>query len=227
MVLNQQISHTRIKIEGYLKDVQGLVDGNTPQKMSEFEAAKMIGLGTVVGKYAQKALALKNVDRESFTCVKQEFIDKVVEFCEKTKNLQESEKSLSSVYSKTTFGQHLHDPTLISGLNLLNTQYDLLETFPFVGISINLKRFAGSTTNPWLVHVQKIPNLDSEFFTKRVIDSVYLSKNPEYIQTHLSFESNAILPLFCQGDYDDTLVGLIETRLFKLFMTFNVMGNID
>lgn len=56
-VLNQQVAHSRIKVEGYLNDLNQLVQGKTPQKMSEFDAAKMIGLGTIVGKYQQKALA--------------------------------------------------------------------------------------------------------------------------------------------------------------------------
>lgn len=52
-----------------------MIKGVTPQGMSEFDAAKMIGLGTVVGKYHQKALALKNIGKDKFKEFKDEFIN--------------------------------------------------------------------------------------------------------------------------------------------------------
>lgn len=122
IVLTQQISHTKVKIQGFLKDIKALVDGNTPQKMSQFEAAKLIGLGTIVGKYQQKALALKNIDREAFTGVKQEFIDAVAKYQSVEKTESDSEAQKSVYYG--TFDKILTDSTLVQGLNLLNTQYD-------------------------------------------------------------------------------------------------------
>jgi hypothetical protein len=74
-VLNQQVGHTKVKIEGYINDLNQLIVGVTPQGMSEFDAAKMIGLGTVVGKYHQKALALKNIGKDKFKEFKDEFIN--------------------------------------------------------------------------------------------------------------------------------------------------------
>ena len=35
--------------------------GDLPKNMSEFEAAKKIQIGTITGKHAQKALALKGI----------------------------------------------------------------------------------------------------------------------------------------------------------------------
>lgn len=95
-----------------------------------------------------------------------------------------------------------------------------------VGLGINVKRFQGSATNPWLVQVQAMPPFDENLFTKRVIDSVYMSKNPEFIQTHEDYEVNCVLPLF-NGTENPELINIINTRLYKLLMTFNVTGNID
>jgi hypothetical protein len=82
VVLNHQVAHSKVKVEGYLKDVKSLCDGNTLSKMSEFEAAKIIGLGTIVGKYQQKALALKNVNKKEFLEIKDEFITSVKKYRE-------------------------------------------------------------------------------------------------------------------------------------------------
>jgi len=43
--------------------------------MSEFDAAKMIGLGTILGKYQQKALLLKFITFDKFKEIKSSFIN--------------------------------------------------------------------------------------------------------------------------------------------------------
>ena len=117
-VLNQQVAHSRIKIGGYINDLAELIKGNTPQKMNEYEAAKMIGLGTVVGKYQQKALALKNIHREEFFKIKDEFIavynklKPVIQAKEVTPDMLRSDRN------KLTFLDLLKDETLVDGLNL-------------------------------------------------------------------------------------------------------------
>jgi hypothetical protein len=111
-------------------------------------------------------------------------------------------------------------------MNLLTTQYDMLETFPLVGVGIRLKRSQGSIQDPWLVKVASMPKFDSDFFTKHVVDSVFLSENPEYQQTHNSHEINAILPLL-SPDYDTKINALYMTRLFKLLLGYNLTLNID
>lgn len=124
-VLNQQVAHNRVKVEGYLKDLGELIKGNTPQQMSEFEAAKMIGLGTVLGKFQQKALALVNFKRDEFVKVAEEFIEVVNKLKPKINALQNTTKTQKSVKSQMTFLDLLKDDTLEAGLRLINNPYEL------------------------------------------------------------------------------------------------------
>jgi len=210
-----------------LKDLGELVKGNTPQKMNEFEAAKMIGLGTIVGKFQQKALALKNFHRDEFTKVVQEFIE-VLETIKPTIAALESNSSTSQKSTKCslTFLDLLKDKTLIDGLRLLNSPYDLLETFPMVGIGFHMKRFEKVLDSAYCVKISKFPQLQESVFTKNVIDSVFMSENPDWIQTHEGMEVNCLLPLL-DLNTDLEFCKIYETRLFKLLMTFNVTGNVD
>lgn len=47
-----------------------LAKGLGTQQLSEFEAAKRIGIGTITGKYHQKALALKGITVADFSRIK-------------------------------------------------------------------------------------------------------------------------------------------------------------
>lgn len=43
--------------------------------MNEYDAAKRIAIGTITGKYHQKALALKGITVKDFLEIKQEFAE--------------------------------------------------------------------------------------------------------------------------------------------------------
>lgn len=60
-VLNLQIFRTGRKIAGYVKAVEEIKNGRDLSLLDEFEAAKIIGLGTITGKAQQRANSLKNM----------------------------------------------------------------------------------------------------------------------------------------------------------------------
>lgn len=62
------------KIQWFLEEVKNLADGKSPIFQDEFEAAKRMNIGTITGKYHQKALALKALTPEEFQNIKKEFI---------------------------------------------------------------------------------------------------------------------------------------------------------
>ena len=62
-----------VRIKWYLDELAVLAKGLGTQQLSEFEAAKRIGIGTIVGKYHQKALALKGITVADFAKIKEEF----------------------------------------------------------------------------------------------------------------------------------------------------------
>ena len=59
-------------------------------QLNEYEAAKRIAIGTITGKYHQKALALKGITSKDFQVIKEEFTEvfKKVKLSEKP-SLQE------------------------------------------------------------------------------------------------------------------------------------------
>lgn len=63
------------RITWFLDEVTTLSKGLNPNNLSEFDAAKRLGIGTITGKYHQKALALKGITVDTFKKISEEFID--------------------------------------------------------------------------------------------------------------------------------------------------------
>lgn len=61
------------KISWFLQETQALAEGKNPKFENEFEAAKRMNIGTITGKYHQKALALKAMNADEFARVVKEF----------------------------------------------------------------------------------------------------------------------------------------------------------
>lgn len=115
------------------------------------------------------------------------------------------------------------EPDFLEGLKLCKTQYDLMESLPVVGHSLKVKRYDGSMINPWKVRVLQLAK------THNSIDSVYLANNSNKYELSVGAgkveEINAVLPLF--DEEDGEMSEILNTRLFKLAISFMVVQNID
>jgi hypothetical protein len=111
----------------------------------------------------------------------------------------------------------------LEGLEFCKSQYDLIETFPVVGNSLKIKRYDGSMINPWKIRLQSLAK------THKSIDSMYLARNSNKYELSIGEdqkeEINAVLPLFYKEDAE--MSQLLNTRLFKLAVSFMVVQNID
>ena len=115
------------------------------------------------------------------------------------------------------------EPDFRAGLKLCKTQYDLMESLPVVGHSLKVTRYDGSMINPWQVRVLQLAK------THNSIDSVYLANNSNKYELSVGAgkveEINAVLPLF--DEEDGEMSEILNTRLFKLAISFMVVQNID
>lgn len=86
-----------------------------------------------------------------------------------------------------------------------------------------MKRYDGSLINPWKVRVLQLAK------THKSIDSVYLANNSNKYELSVGEgkveEINAVLPLFEEDDAE--MSELLNTKLFKLAVSFMVVQNID
>ena len=218
-VMKNLVKNMGIRVLWYLNEVEALSKGINPQALNEFDAAKRIGIGTITGKYHQKALALKGITVQNFKEMCEEF--KVILGNTKLNPDIESmqEKSVMTLQNQK---EAFLDKDFVKGLDMCNSQYDLVASFPVVGYAIKIKRYDGSMMNPWLIEMRFIAK------THKAIDMTSLVQNKMRIDLKVGDkqeEINAVLPLFDKGDED--MANLINSRLYRLLLTFNMVLNVD
>lgn len=216
-VLNLQIKRTGARIQGYLQSMKELKEGLNLQSLSEFEAAKIIGLGTIVGKHQQRALAMTNITKEKFKHIVAEFgaVLGATHLNDKTDVPQAENSGITPV-------KLFKDKSLKEGLEKIDSPLSFLELFPLQGIPVKLKRNDGCATNPYLVEVKEYSvvtkSIDAQAFDLAMHKAV-LKENG------VDVEYQGFVPLF--GPQDQQLAPLLDTELVKYALTYNALFEID
>lgn len=201
-----------------IKEIKSFSEENLLSKLSEQEAAKRLAIGTKVGKYHSKAMELRGLSVEDYMKIKQDFI----QLLDKFKLSPESNQDPSMIILQNQKEIFLEND-LKEGLLLCPSQYDLVETLPLVGHGIQVRRSEGALINPYLIEVKNIAK------HHKILDTVSIQQNNNEMKLKVGMDDeeivNAVLPLFDEKDYD--LQPYINSKIFHLLMTFNVMLNVD
>lgn len=64
------VKNTGSRIKWYLDELDIIAKGSGIGQLNEYDAAKRIAIGTITGKYHQKALALKGITVKDFMEIK-------------------------------------------------------------------------------------------------------------------------------------------------------------
>lgn len=216
-VIGLQVKRTGLRIQGYFDSVKALKDGLNLQKLSEFEAAKIIGLGTVVGKHQQRAMAMNNITKDKFKTMVSEFTT-VLDSLE----LNNETSSSPALTTGKTLLSIFKDDSLKAGLSLIESPIYFLELFSLVGLPVKLKRNDGCDKDPWNVVIQ-----DFSKTTKAVDASQFdLATHKLTIKEGAEeVEYTGFVPLL--GEKDQQLAALFDTSLVKYALSYNLTFEID
>lgn len=128
------------RVKWYYDDILKILQGETAQKVSEFDAAKKIALGTIMGNYNKKISQLKGITVQEFALLKEEF------------RLVYSQvlPSLSAQPAEDgSLRKYLLQKDFIDGVKICNNQLDLIEVFPLVGLGVRSKLSETSPADPY------------------------------------------------------------------------------
>lgn len=195
----------------YYEDVKKIAAGDTAGQLSNFEAAKRIGLGTIVGKYAQKAFALKKITPEEFETIKNEF-----------KTLLKDHK-IAPKEDGHPLRKLLLEANLDKALDLIKNQLELFETFPLHGHPARIIRNDQGQIDP--------QNVDLRYFATNV--NIELTDITGQQGGTLNVPTkdgktdtvNSVIPLFGQEDAD--LLPFINSRFYKLLLSYSLIRDPD
>lgn len=217
------VRHSRIKVTAYVENVRAMAEGHCSSKMAQYDAAKRIGVGTVVGKQVQKALALTTVPVAEFARLRDSFLAQArgVDVFVGRPRVTKTQREVFEADTYSSFAE---------GLGVLKSQYDLMETLPLVGLAVLVKRSEGLDTDTWRFTVKRVLR-DGDSSVPLVASSLMMAR--EYFkQESLGYksvlgkqEANCVVPLFSRDD--EILAPLVRHPLFHLLMTCNVTLNAD
>ena len=201
-----------------IKEFKSFSEENLLSKLTEQEAAKRLAIGTKVGKYHSKAVELRGISVDDYMRIKQSFTQLIDKFPLSLESSQEP-----SVIILQNQKEIFSEKDMKDGINLCPSQYDLVETLPLVGHAIKIHRSEGSMINPWLIQVKEIAK------HHKILDTVSIQQNNNEMILKVGLDDeekvNAVLPLFDEKDYD--IKPYINSKIYHLLMTFNVMQNVD
>ncbi len=210
-----KLRHNQFRLKAYLENVQTLAKGEVVKDMNEWEAAKRLGIGTITGTYQQKALNLKGFTVEMYRGIRNDFRKLFA-----AAKLDPGTDQEASIITKETQKEVFMEPGFDKGLELCDTQFDLVETLPVVGLALQLKRYVGSINDPWLIGVK--------FVSNTAIDSIALFQNKFKLPLGEGEEVehyNGLLPLF--GPREEDMYPLVAHSLFHVLMTSLTSQNLD
>eukprot|EP00669_Euglena_mutabilis_P004246 TRINITY_DN1547_c0_g1_i1.p1 TRINITY_DN1547_c0_g1~~TRINITY_DN1547_c0_g1_i1.p1 ORF type:complete len:895 (+),score=286.71 TRINITY_DN1547_c0_g1_i1:312-2687(+) len=213
-VLWLEALHRRFWVRSFVETVEKLAKGEAATSVGEWDAAKRLGIGTLLGKLNQRALAAKDLTPERFTAIKNEFIAALRKDPKPPRPPPPILQCQADV---------LLDPDLPDSLPLVSSHFDLIECLPIVGLALQLKRPEGSVDNPWVVQVQSIHRGSEAVSSLSLVKTQGTDRS--YRTTIDGEVFTAVLPLL--GAKDRDLAPLLVTELFQCLMTFNTTLNQD
>ena len=195
----------------YYEDVKKIAAGNTAGGLSDFEAAKRIGLGTIVGKYAQRTFALKNITPVEFEAIKEEFKELLKHNPVAVKTNTCALRSL------------LLEKGLNIAIDLITNQLELFECFPLHGHPIRINRIEQGQLNAQFADIRFFSELSVVELNDIVTEQGGILNVP--LKNGKLETANAVIPLYTSEDKD--LLPFIDSRLYKLLVSFNLLNETD
>ncbi|EAR96245.1 zinc-binding dehydrogenase family oxidoreductase (macronuclear) [Tetrahymena thermophila SB210] len=220
-LIAQQSNRVRYNMVILIKSLSDLLTKSTLNDLDNEVESERIKIGTEVGKFHQRALAMRGIDVETFVKMKKFFIDELLKVKSSISQESDQEKSIFSLENmKDVFLQE----DIVDGLNDVKSQYHLISAFPLIGLGVKIYRSDGSMINPYLVQIIDIARINAN------VDTISIQNTPDkelnlnagfYIGaeygTRSYFEENHGYKPLKWTEYQpkkDVIKDLTETQLF-------------
>lgn len=193
----------------YYQQIKDMTEGKNASNLNDFDAAKEIMVGTIVGNYQKKLNSLKNITPAEFQKMKNEF-KKTYETIHLVP--EQGQSSLYSLFAEASF---------LDGLNDCKNPFDLVENFPLSGVLMKINK-ASIPNSVFEIQIQNIYDLKGTTDQTQVIKNngaIILNENGQ------QYSVNCFLPLLTAAD--KVLVPLLKSSIFNIIMTYNLINDAD
>lgn len=228
---------TQIVLNGLCKELRTLADGTLLDGLTDEEMAQRLAIGTVEGKYHQRALRWKGIGSADFLRLRSKFVDLLgdPEMLDAISQQASSESSegLRSAISLESNSDILCQPGLREAISQIPSQYFLLDVLPLVGLAVHVIRSNASMINPWATQVRNLavhtPVLDTlsliAFNSQQSFDagiSVSLSAGDNQREV-----LNSVCCVVASKDHAAAVRPFLTSGLYRVLHTYCTCGNVD
>lgn len=215
--LNKQLRKENYEITTLLSELNRLSKGELLDNLNDDEKAQRLAIGSNTGKYHNRAVEWKGLDKDTFIKYKKEFIELVKKI--KDIELPDDERSIISLDSLKDI---IKQEDIIEAIEACPSQYHWVECCPLIGMATHIRFTDGLGINPWLYRVDNVMKVHTYLDTVSMIGS----ENRELkLQNEVS---NSVVPVYPEEFVDvKEIQDLIRSPLYQLLCTYAIMGNVD
>lgn len=177
--LTEMLEQTNILLETVKR-------GKLLSGLSDIDKQNVLGYGNVVGKHLTKSLKYNSAD---FNHTLTTLVSYLSGYNEDDNDNKSDELVTDSIITQKE--SILDAKSVLSDIRCLDNFVQIVETFPFIGRLINIKKCAGTQINPYLLEIDSVPTV----FT--VLNSIdfFTRYKGEYVSNNLIERANCIIPI--------------------------------
>lgn len=238
-VARKKTGTTRLVLNALRKELRELVDGSPLDSLSDEQLKQRLAIGTMEGKFHERAMSFKGLSGDDFMERVREFIsllrdENKVKDAVALANVEE-EAGLRSAFTLESNVDVWEQEQLVEALEKLTSQYALVECLPLIGLAVNVVRTSASMINPWASRVDHMstltPVLDSLSILTLDGGKAQLFKDGLKAFLNLGEDEtevvNAICCVVCSTEHAAVSRPFLTSRLYQVLHTHNTCGNVD
>lgn len=238
-IMRKKVTTSRFLLRALRKELRELVDGSPLDLLTDEQLKQRLAIGTMVGKFHDRAMSFKALSVE-------DFMGRVCEFVALLKEPEkiaavaaladaEEEAGLRSAFSLESNADVWAQDQLVDALEKMTSQYALVECLPLVGLAVNVLRTSASMINPWAARITHMsmmtPVLDS--LSILTLDDGAAVTSGAGLQASLNLGEgekevvNAICSVVCSKQHAEAAGPFLTSRLYQVLHTHSTCGNCD
>jgi VWA domain containing CoxE-like protein len=238
-VARKQLTKSRFIMEALRKELRMLTEGSSLDTLSDDDLKQRLAIGTMEGKFHERAMAFKGLSGDDFKDRAREFAallrdDEKLALATCLADVEEA-AGLRSAFSLETNADIWGQAQLADAVENCQTQYALVECLPLVGLAVNVRRSSASMINPWaasIAHMSQLtPVLDSLSLIS--MDGGAAAVEGNGLRASLNTGDgnmetvNAICSVVCSKEHAVAARPFLTSGLYQVLHTYNACGNVD
>ena len=231
-VARKQKRGNRMLIDALLKELRLLRNGTVLHGLSNVELAQRLAIGTMEGRFHQRAMKWKGLELEEFESRREQFRQlladqKLMNEVRRFEQL-EVDAGYRCAITLESNAEVLTQGDLSDAVSSVTSQYFLVDVLPLCGMAVQVPRTDAAAINPWMARVAATAPLTPVLSTAalRAVAGTGTQARLNAGQGETDVV-NAVCALVVSAEHARALKPFLTSPLYQVLHTHNTCGNVD